>query len=148
MRFQAGTLAAVLILSAAPAFAQSDEVAGRIKLMSGSVVVVRGDRAEPARVGQAVFQSDTLRTGTDGRVGLTLKDDTRVSLGPDSEMRLDAFRYAPAEGSFSLVMSFLRGVAAYASGRIAKLSPDAVRLETPAAIVGVRGTTIGLAVEP
>jgi hypothetical protein len=35
-------------------------------------------------------------------------------------------------------------VAAYVSGRIAKLAPDAVRLETPAAIVGVRGTTVVL----
>jgi len=40
----------------------------------------------------------------------------------------------------------MRGVAVYASGQIAKLSPDAVRLETPAAIVGVRGTTVGLRV--
>ena len=33
-----------------------------------------------------------------------------------------------------------RGVAAYVSGKIAQLAPDAVRLETPVAIVGVRGT--------
>jgi hypothetical protein len=39
-------------------------------------------------------------------------------------------------------------MAAYVSGRIAKLSPDAVRLETPGAIVGVRGTTLALAVSP
>jgi len=37
-------------------------------------------------------------------------------------------------------------VAAYVSGRMAKLSPDSVRLETPAAIVGVRGTTVAIKV--
>jgi hypothetical protein len=41
-------------------------------------------------------------------------------------------------------LKFVEGVAVYVSGKIAKLAPDAVRLETPAAIVGVRGTTIGV----
>ena len=41
-------------------------------------------------------------------------------------------------------MRVVRGVAAYVSGRIAKLAPDAVRLETPAAIVGVRGTSVAI----
>jgi hypothetical protein len=37
---------------------------------------------------------------------------------------------------------------AYVSGRIAKLSPDSIRLETPAAVMGVRGTTLALRVNP
>jgi hypothetical protein len=41
-----------------------------------------------------------------------------------------------------LVLKFVRGITAYVSGRIAKLAPDSIRLETPAAIVGVRGTTL------
>jgi hypothetical protein len=44
------------------------------------------------------------------------------------------------------VLNFVKGVAAYVSGRMAKLAPDAVRLETPAAIVGVRGTTVAIKV--
>ena len=44
-------------------------------------------------------------------------------------------------------LKFVRGVTTYVSGRIAKLSPDAVRLETPAAIVGVRGTTLAIRVD-
>src|SRR6516165_1899754 len=38
------------------------------------------------------------------------------------------------------VLKMVRGVAAYVSGKIAQLSPDAVRVETPVATVGVRGT--------
>jgi hypothetical protein len=62
-------------------------------------------------------------------------------------VRLDKFVYAPAEGNLALAMRFARGIIAYVSGRIAKLSPDAVRLETPAAIVGIRGTRIAVRVE-
>jgi hypothetical protein len=93
-------------------------------------------------------RSDGLRTGADGRIGITLKDDTRISLGPSSEVRLERFNYAAADGSLGLVLKIVRGVAAYVSGRIAKLSPDSVRLETPTAIVGVRGTSLAIRVDP
>ena len=84
----------------------------------------------PAQAGQFVFEADSLRTGSDGRLGVTLKDDTRLSLGPGSEVRVDKFMYAPAEGRLGLVLNVVRGVMAYVSGRIAKLSPDSIRLET------------------
>jgi hypothetical protein len=54
--------------------------------------------------------------------------------------------YAPSDGQLALALKFIRGVAVYVSGRIAKLAPDAVRLETPAAILGVRGTTLAIRV--
>jgi hypothetical protein len=145
IRVPIGLIATAALLLATPAFSQPAP-AGRIKVLSGSVVVVRGGNAQAAQAGQPVYEADTLRTGADGRVGITLKDDTRVSLGPSSEIRLDRFAYAPAEGQFAFVLKVLRGVAAYVSGRIAKLSPDAIRLETPAAIVGVRGTAIAIRV--
>ena len=66
---------------------------------------------------------------------------------PDSEVRLERYMYAPGEGGFAMVLKFARGVAAYVSGRMAKLAPDAIRLETPSAIVGVRGTTVAIRVE-
>jgi len=130
------------------AVAQSGAAAGRIKVASGSAYIVRANLTIPAQVGDVVFESDQLRTGADGALGVTLKDDTRVSLGPSSEVRLEHFVYAPAEGGLGLVLKFVRGVAAYVSGRIAKLAPDAIRLETPAAIVGVRGTSLAIRVEP
>jgi len=137
----------VLVAAASPALAQQQTVAGRIKLVSGSAFVVRGGTAIPATAGQEVMQADSLRTGNNGRLGITLKDDTRVSLGPDSEVRLEQFVYAPAEGNLALALKFVRGAAAYVSGRIAKIAPDSIRLETPAAIVGVRGTTLAIRVQ-
>jgi hypothetical protein len=131
-----------LLLAAVPAFAQEQPAAGQIKIASGSVVIVRGTSTIPAQVGQPVYEADTLRTGDDGKVGITLKDDTRLSLGPNSEVRLDRFAFAPAEGRLGFVLKVVKGVAAYVSGQIAKIAPDAVRLETPSAIVGVRGTTV------
>lgn len=148
MNARCAAIALALLVVASPALANQTQPAaneaGRIKIASGSVSIVRDGQAIAAQPGQVVYEADTVRTGADGRVGLTLKDDTRLSLGPSSEIRLDKFAYAPAEGRLGFVLNVVRGVAAYVSGRIAKLAPDAVRLETPAAIVGVRGTTVVL----
>jgi hypothetical protein len=139
--------ASLLILSALPALAQEPTPAGHIKVASGAVFVVRGGQELPAKLGDALFEADVLKTGADGRLGIMLADDTRMSLGPATEVSLSRFVYAPAENRFGVVLRLVRGVAAYVSGRIAKLAPDAIRLETPAAIVGVRGTTLVLSAE-
>jgi hypothetical protein len=78
---------------------------------------------------------------------VVLRDDTRVSLGPETEIRIDRFLFAPATGQLAQVLKMARGVAAYVSGKIAKLSPDAARVETPVAIVGVRGTRFAAKLE-
>jgi hypothetical protein len=142
----------VLMLAASPVVAQDQSGAGRVKVASGSAFLVRDGRAIAATPGQVVLEADVLRTGADGRLGITLNDDTRLSLGPSrlgasSEVRVARFAYGSANGGLSLVLKFVRGVTSYVSGRIAKLSPDAVRLETPAAIVGVRGTTLAIRVD-
>jgi|SRR6516162_1523504 len=116
------------------------EPAGYVKIVAGATVIIRGGAEMPARPGDAIYQDDALRTGANGRLGVTLKDDTRVSLGPNSEIGLSEFKFSPAEGQLGLVMKLLRGVAAFVTGRIGHLRPDAVRIETPATIVGVRGT--------
>ena len=143
-----GGALAIIVATTTPVFAQQPAPAGHIKIVTGSAFIVRNSATVAARPGQQVFASDALRTGGDGSVGVTLMDDTRLSLGPNSEVRLERYVYAPAEGGFGMVLKFVRGVAAYVSGRIAKLAPDSIRLETPAAIVGVRGTTVAVRVDP
>jgi hypothetical protein len=138
----------VLCSLAAPVFAQDRPVAGRIKVSTGSVFVVRDGAQIPAQVGQVVYEADGLQTGADGKIGVTLNDDTRLSLGPNSEMKLERFTFQPADSGFGLVLKFVKGAATYVSGRIAKLAPDSIRLETPAAIIGVRGTTLAINVLP
>ena len=134
------------VLMSAPAFAQPPVPAGHVKIATGGAFIVRQNTAMPAKPGDAVFAIDTLRTEADGTIGVTMIDDTRISLGPASEVRLERYVFAPAEGGLGMVLNFVRGVAAYVSGRMAKLAPDSIRLETPAAIVGVRGTTVAIRV--
>lgn len=139
---------AIVIAGASTAIAQPSPAAvGRIKIASGTVTIVRHGVAIPAKPGELVFEADTFKTGSDGRLGVTLKDDSRLSLGPNTEARLDRFLFAPASTGVGLAVAVLRGIAAYISGQIAKLSPDSVRLETPNAILGIRGTHVVIRVD-
>jgi hypothetical protein len=113
---------------------------GLVKVAEGSATVQRGDETLRAHPGLALQEEDILRTGADGRMGVVLRDDSRLSLGPDSEIQIAHFAFAPAQGRLALVAKIARGIIAFVSGSIAKLSPDAVRIETPVAILGVRGT--------
>jgi hypothetical protein len=146
LQWLAGGVVAVLV-TATPVYAEQPSAAGRIKVVSGSAFIVRNDATIRAELGQDVFETDSLKTGADGRIGVTLKDDTRVSIGPSSELRLERFTYEPGSGNLGMVVRFVRGVAAYVSGRMAKIAPQSIRLETPAAIVGVRGTSLAIRVE-
>lgn len=143
-----GFLAMSLLMTAPVSADQQPAPAGHIKVATGAAFIVRQNASLPAKPGDAVFAIDTLRTEGDGSIGVTLMDDTRISLGPSSEVRLERYVFAPAEGGLGMVLNFVRGVAAYVSGRMAKLAPDSIRLETPAAIVGVRGTTVAIKVGP
>jgi hypothetical protein len=143
-----GGVLTMILAAAAPVGAEQPSPAGHVKTVSGSAFIVREAVTLSARAGDAVFASDALRTAADGTVGVTLMDDTRISLGPSSEVRLERYVYAPGEGGLGMVLSFVRGVGAYVSGRMSKLAPDSIRLETPGAIVGVRGTTVAVRIEP
>jgi hypothetical protein len=113
--------------------------AGRVKTVKGTVYIERGGRRELALVGSGVRQADTLVTGPDGAVGVTLADDTLLSAGPNSVLVIERFVYeANQPGSLETALS--KGTLAVVSGRIAKQGPDAMRVRTPAAILGVRGT--------
>jgi hypothetical protein len=139
MKYLSSLIAVALVATAAVA-AASDGSVGRVKTVEGTASIVRGQGSLPAVVNERILQGDTLTTGPNGSLGVILKDDTSLSLGPNSAVVVDQFQFAPAEGKLSLVTRMVRGTAVYISGIIAKLSPQSVRFETPNATIGIRGT--------
>lgn len=121
--------------------ARADETAiGYVKTVSGVATVSNGKINVAAQPGTPVFLGSRLKTGAKSSLGVTFKDDTVMSFGPDTELTVDEYLYAPAQGQFKLVASMLRGSLNYVSGLIAKLRPEAVSVKTPTGIIGVRGT--------
>jgi hypothetical protein len=136
-RILATVLGAALGLLAVDA-AEAQDV-GRIKMVKGSVHIERAGRLETALVGSGVRQADVLVTGPDGAVGVTLADDTLLSAGPNSVLAVERFVYDGVKPG-ALEAALTKGTLAVVSGRIAKQAPDAMRVKTPAAVLGVRGT--------
>lgn len=120
------------------------ESIGRVKTLEGEVSVMRGGAAVPLALGDPIELMDEVRTGADGSVGITFKDETLLSLGPDSAMVIDEMVYAPATGDASFSANLLGGSLSYVSGGIAKLRPGNVRLSTPTATIGIRGTALAI----
>ena len=129
-------------VSAAPS-----PIIGTLQRVSGTATVVRQDQILPAKAGLEIQANDTLRTGSDGSIGVVFQDDTFLSLGPGSVLVIDEFVYAPRQGKLSLAFRMMKGTAVYLSGLIAKLAPDSVHFVTPSASVGVRGTKFAVKVE-
>lgn len=134
------------IVFIAAAFGWSAEnVVGSVKTLSGNPVVVRGQQAIPAKPGMHLLEKDRLRTDAQSRVGFILRDGSRVSLGPESELAVEKFLFEPGKGELGLLLRMIRGVAAFVSGKIAKLSPGSAVVETPVGMIGLRGTKFAAA---
>ena len=90
--------------------------------------------------GTKMEMQDAVRT-TAGKVGITFADDTRVQVNENSRLVIDDFVYDPKSSKGGkLAVNVAAGTVRYASGQIAKNSPQNVAVNTPSATVGVRGT--------
>jgi len=128
-----------LMLVFAVAVAAADD-AGQIKTSKGSAQIERSGQKLPATVGQIVHQGDVIVTGADGSVGMTFRDNSLVSIGPDSVLAIDRFVFDSTTHQGNFDASLKQGTLAVVSGKLAKQSPDAMKVKTPAAILGVCGT--------
>ena len=113
---------------------------GYVKNVTGEASVTTANNTRKAEVGTPIHQGSVLRTGAHGSMGVTFKDETLMSFGPDTELTVDEYLYAPAQGKLKLGSSLLKGTLNYVSGVIAKLRPEAVTVDTPTGTIGVRGT--------
>jgi len=138
-------LAAVSVLPPCRAGA-SGPVIGVVRNSSGTASVIRGEQSIPAAAGTKLLAGDTLVTGPGGSLGAILRDDSTLSLGPESSIVVRNFDFSPREGKFNLLIRITTGTMAYLSGLIGKLAPETVRFETPVATIGIRGTRFAVQV--
>ena len=138
------TLKAALggILAAALGFAPVAQAAeiGQIKVSNGTVTLERNGVSRPGSAGLRVQGSDVVKTGADGSVGITMSDNSLLSLGPNSVLSLDRYEFDSTTHRGAFEASLRNGSMAVVSGGIAKQSPDAMTIRTPFAVLGVRGT--------
>lgn len=95
--------------------------------------------------GASVYPGETIDMGADARGVLVFRDDSRVTLGGSTQVKVDSFVFDetnPGEGRF--LLSLLKGSMRALTGLIGKASPRNVNFATPTALVGIRGTGLDL----
>ena len=118
----------------------ANDEAGTLKTVKGAVTIERGSQRLPAAVGGSVMAKDRVMTGADSAVGITLRDNTMLSAGPNSTLSLDKFAFNPTTHAGEIDATLKRGTLAVISGKVAKSSADTVTFRTPTVSLGVRGT--------
>ncbi len=120
---------------------------GYVKNITGDASITTNGDIIKARIGTPIYKNSVLNTRVKSRMGITLKDATVISLGPETEFAIDEYAYAPAQNKLKFGSRITKGSLNYVSGIIAKLHPEAVKVITPSGTIGVRGTQFAVKVK-
>lgn len=133
-----------ILLFSTPSLAAID--AGSVGSIKGSGVLERGNDVITGDTGVTVQMQDTAVTAN-GRMRIDFLDETRVDLTEHARLTIDEFVYDPANDIGSLSIKASLGGVRYASGQIAKRYRQNVKIKTPSATIGVRGTDFIMVVD-
>jgi hypothetical protein len=117
-------------------------VAGAVTVERASAAVVQANVAPggpQVKEGDLVYRGDVVSTGADGKVSLVFADGTAFNVSSNARMELNEFVYNPDGKSNTSMFSLLKGTFTFVAGKIAKTGN--MRLDTPVATMGIRGTT-------
>jgi hypothetical protein len=87
-------------------------------------------------VGSGAHANETVKTGSSGKAGLQFHDQSNLTVGPSSSVRLDKFVYDPNKGTRTMAIEATRGAFRFSSGG---QNGGEVKIKTPSATLGIRG---------
>ena len=141
----AGPVAPAQYAQADPAPGPAAAPIGEVEDLKGTVRATHTDGVSvELQEGDSVYQGDVLETAADGGIGIRFADGTTLGLDSDARMVIDEMVYNPGGDSGSMVFSLIKGAMVFVSGEIAATGPDAMIIKTPAATIGIRGTTAAI----
>jgi hypothetical protein len=88
-----------------------------------------------------------ILTGPNGRLQVLLNDETVFTLGPNSDMTLDEFVYDPKTAAGKVTANISKGLFRFVTGKVARQTPDNLKVKLSVGFIGVRGTDFEVSVE-
>lgn len=134
----------VLTLAALGLAQESPAPAGKVDDLTGQAIAKLGDAAPRSlSKGAAVFAKDVITTKTDAdKVRIKFIDDSALDVGPNSVVALAAFSFDEADKTkSSQELRLAKGVFRYVTGKVVAQNPENLKMESPLAVIGIRGTT-------
>lgn len=124
-----------------PSPAAIEAHAGIMKTVRGDVHLLSANgSSRTASAGDLLAPIDRVVTGVDSGASVVLRDGTKMVVGPSSRLDVKEFHFDATTQEGGMLVSLLRGSLRMITGLIGKAHPDAVRVETPTAVIGIRGT--------
>lgn len=140
LRCRLGKVLSSAMLVACP-LAASAQSAGQVEFTRG-VAFAQAPGQMPRAMGKglALKEGDRLTTSDGATAVVKLEDGTRMTLRPNSEMVVQTYQFKENAPNNSMVMQLLRGGFRAITGLISKSSPEAAKIQTATATIGIRGT--------
>jgi len=132
-RLWISTLALVVFFAVAPTIANAQTQIGTANSVTPEA---SGSVAGALSAGSGVHANETVKTGSSGQAGLRFHDQSNLSVGHSSQVRLDKFVYDPNKGTGSTVIEATRGTFRFSTGAQNK---GEVKVKTPYGTLGTRG---------
>lgn len=124
------------------------DIAGTVKTLKGQAHIERGTERLSVAVGTHLHAQDRLISGPASSVGITLRDSTLLTAGPNSTIELTQYSFDRSTNVGQMDTSVKRGTLAVVSGQMAKSNPGQVVFRTTTVTLGVRGTEFIIDVDP
>lgn len=117
----------------------TDEPAGNVAILKGTATVTRNGMTGPLKLQDDIFKGDILQTGKSSTLGVTFSDDTTLNLSASSRIVVDNFIYQEGTKDNAALINVTCGTMAFVAAAVAKTGD--MKIETPTATLGIRGTT-------
>ncbi len=132
---------AVGIFSAGVAAAEPPTI-GAVDKVQARVEATQAGQTRALAVASDLYFRDRCRSREGARLQATLKDGTQLTLGENATLVIDEFVYDPHTSRGELSVKIAKGAFLYVGGLIEGEPGGKVRIRTPVAAIGVRGTTV------
>ncbi len=115
--------------------------AGKILFVRGDVKILVGSQERVPVRGELLQEGETVITGQRSSLHARMKDGAFLAVRADTEVRIDAYEYNGEEdGTEKSFFSLLKGGFRAITGAIGRSNRENVKITTPVATIGIRGT--------
>jgi FecR protein len=122
-----------------PAQAASDEPIGNVATLTGNATVTRNNAPTPLKVQDDIFLNDVLQTSANSTLGVTFNDATTFNLTANARITVDNYVYEDGGKQNAAIFDITKGTVAFVAAAVAKTG--GMKISTPTATLGIRGTT-------
>ena len=119
--------------------ASSPDPIGNVASLTGTVTVTRNKESLQLKLRDDIFLNDVVETAGNSSLGITFDDGTTFRLSANATVTVDNYVYEDGGKQNAAIFNIGRGTVAFVAASVAKTGD--MKIDTPTATLGIRGTT-------